>query len=257
MLGFNHQEGRYLEIDGAHIYYEIQGNANGYPLIFLHGGLGNIETFNHITNYFGNAYQLIGIDSRGQGKSTLGKEKLTYKRIQQDVEAVIRHLGLKECSIVGHSDGGIVALRLAASGTILIDKMVVIGTHWTLPENDPMKEIVKHITVESWRARLPETYESYQRLNPQPDFNKLFDTVISMWLDTSEDSYPNETIRQITCKLLVVRGDNDNLVSRISSAELAENVEHACLLNLPFLGHSPQEENPAMLISFLTKFLSK
>lgn len=34
MLGFNHQNGSYLEIDGAHIYYERQGNPNGYPLIF-------------------------------------------------------------------------------------------------------------------------------------------------------------------------------------------------------------------------------
>ncbi|PHM38675.1 acyl-CoA esterase [Xenorhabdus mauleonii] len=257
MLGFNHQEGHYLEIDGAHIYYEIQGNAKGYPLIFLHGGLSDIETFNRLANHFGNTYQLIGIDSRGQGKSTLGKENLTYKRIQQDVEAIIRHLGLKKYSIIGHSDGGIVALRLAAAGTIPVDKMVVIGTHWTLQENDPMKEITKQVTAEGWRAMLPDTYESYQRLNPQADFNKLIEVLVSMWLDTSENSYPNEAIRQITCKLLVIRGDNDKLVSRINSAELAENVAHSCLLNIPFLGHSPHEENPEMLIPFLTKFLPK
>ncbi|WP_233420712.1 alpha/beta fold hydrolase [Xenorhabdus nematophila] len=96
MFSFNHQNGRYLEVDGADIYYEIQGNANGYPLIFLHGGLSDIETFNQIVGDFGNTYQLIGIDSRGQGKSTLGQGSLTYQRIQQDVEAVIKHLGLKK-----------------------------------------------------------------------------------------------------------------------------------------------------------------
>ncbi|MDC9589946.1 alpha/beta hydrolase [Xenorhabdus sp. XENO-10] len=111
MYGFNHQDGRYLEMDGAHIYYEIQGNANGYPLIFLHGGLSHIETFNHLLSDLGNTYQLIGIDSRGQGKSTLGQKILSYKCLQQDVEAIVRHLRLGKCSIIGHSDGGIVALR--------------------------------------------------------------------------------------------------------------------------------------------------
>ncbi|MBI6548247.1 alpha/beta fold hydrolase [Xenorhabdus lircayensis] len=255
MFSFNHQNGSYLEIDSAHIYYEIQGNANGYPLIFLHGGLSDIETFNRIVGDLGNTYRLIGIDSRGQGKSTLGQENLTYKRLQQDVEAIVRHLKLTTCSIIGHSDGGIVALRLAAAGIIPIDKIVAIGAHWTLKEDDPAKEIYKLVTAEGWRAMLPDSYESYHRLNSKADFNKLISSMVPMWIDDGESGYPNQTIRKITCKLLVVRGDSDSLVSRINSTELANQVTHSCLLNMPFTGHSPHEEKPEMLMPFLKAFL--
>ncbi|PHM49397.1 alpha/beta fold hydrolase [Xenorhabdus miraniensis] len=256
MLGFNHQNGSYLEIDGAHIYYERQGNPNGYPLIFLHGGLSDIETFNRIVDDLGNSYQLIGIDSRGQGKSTLGQGNLSYKQLQQDVEAVVRYLTLGKCSIIGHSDGGIVALRLAAAGSIPIDKIVIIGAHWTLKEEDPTREIFTLVTADSWRAMLPDSYESYHRLNPKADFNKLFSSIVPMWLDNSESGYPNETISRITCKLLVVRGDHDSLVSRSNSAELADKVTHSCFLNIPFTRHSPHEEKPELLIPFLKEFLS-
>ncbi|MBD2811827.1 alpha/beta hydrolase [Xenorhabdus sp. Vera] len=255
MFGFNHQDGSYLEIDGADIYYEIRGKANGYPLIFLHGGLSDIETFNRIVGDFGNTYQLIGIDSRGQGKSTLGQGNLSYQRLQQDVEAVIKRLGLKKFSIIAHSDGGIVALRLAAAGIIPVDKTVVIGAGCTLQEDDPMQELFKSVTAEGWRAMLPDSYNSYHRLNPQADFNKLIDSIVSMWTDTKESGYPNQTIRKIVGELLVVRGDNDRLVSRIHAAELADQVPHSCLLNIPFTEHSPHEEKPELLVPFLKEFL--
>ncbi|AOM39856.1 alpha/beta fold hydrolase [Xenorhabdus hominickii] len=257
MLGFNHQYGRYLEIDDAHIYYEIQGKINGYPLIFLHGGLSDIETFNQIVGDFGNTYQLIGIDSRGQGKSTLGQGNLTYKRLQQDVEAVIRYLKLETCSIIGHSDGGIVALRLAVAGIISIDKIVTIGAHWVLKEDDPVKEIYKYVTAESWREILPDSYENYHRLNPQADFNKLISSLTSMWLDAGDSGYPSKTIRNITCELLVIRGDNDHLVSLTNSTELVSQVTHSYLLNMPFMDHSPHEKKPELLMPFLKEFLSR
>lgn len=90
MATFNHQDGHHVETDGARIYYEEQGDRHGPALVFLHGGFGDIETFNAITPQLGKRWRLIGIDSRGQGKSTLGGAALSYKRLQQDVEAVIR-----------------------------------------------------------------------------------------------------------------------------------------------------------------------
>jgi pimeloyl-ACP methyl ester carboxylesterase len=56
-------------------------------------------------------YHIIGIDSRGHGKSTLGTGKLTYRRSQLDVEAVVNRLYLKNIDIIGYSDGGIIAYR--------------------------------------------------------------------------------------------------------------------------------------------------
>jgi pimeloyl-ACP methyl ester carboxylesterase len=82
---FNHKTEKYLEVDGANIYYEEIENAGKLTLLFLHGGFGNIENFNVMLPMFANDYHIVGIDSRGHGKSTLGTGKLTYKRLQLDV----------------------------------------------------------------------------------------------------------------------------------------------------------------------------
>ncbi|WP_426128638.1 alpha/beta fold hydrolase [Pararhizobium sp. PWRC1-1] len=256
MSGFNHNCGQYVTVDGADLYVEIKGKETGHPLVFLHGGLGTIEDFNPILSNLALDYRLIGIDSRGQGKSTLGTEKLTYRRIEQDVAAVWRELDLGPVTLIGHSDGGIAALRLAAEKDILINKVVTIGAHWMLNEEDPIREMYAGVTAESWYEMFPEEVEIYRSLNPEPDFHRITRAVVELWLDSSAAGYPGETVREISCDLLVIRGDDDMLVSRTNALELAERVNGAKLLNLPFAGHSAHEEQPETVLWALRTFLA-
>lgn len=132
MKDFDHQSGSYIEIDGAKIYCEETGNRSGHPLLLLHGGFGNIEDFNSIIPRLSQNFRVIGIDSRGQGKSTIGPTELTYERIEKDLEYIIEHLPLDNFSIMGFSDGGIVAYRLASHSSSKIKKLVTIGAAWEM-----------------------------------------------------------------------------------------------------------------------------
>lgn len=256
MQAFNHQDGEYIEIEQASLYYEQQGNMEGPALVFLHGGFGDIETFNAITPRLSQTYRLIAIDSRGQGKSTLGSSRLSYKRLQQDVEAVLGSLGIERCSIIGHSDGGIAALRVAVANNVHIEKLVTIGAHWMLSADDPARGMYAEVTAQSWREMFAHSYDRYQALNPAPDFERLTGALKSLWLDSGEEGYPNESVGNITADLLVVRGDEDMLVSRTNVVELADRVPNARLLNVPFADHSAHEDRPEWLLAILEVFLT-
>src|SRR6266849_8656389 len=130
MKTFDHNSGEYLQIDGSKIYFETVGNEDSPALLFLHGGFGNIEDFNITLPNINESFRIIGIDSRGQGKSTLGSKELTYQLIQQDVERILEHLDIDKLSIIGFSDGGIVAYRLASLTSLNITKLVTIGSRW-------------------------------------------------------------------------------------------------------------------------------
>ncbi|MGE8436487.1 MAG: alpha/beta fold hydrolase [Pseudomonas palmensis] len=255
MTTFTHQDGQYVEVAGARLYCEQQGNPQGPALVFLHGGFGDIETFNAITPALAEHYRLIGIDSRGQGKSTLGHLPLTYQRLQLDVEAVARQLGLERFSLVGHSDGGIAALRIAAAGSAGIEKLVTIGAHWQLKADDPVRGMYSRVTGARWRELFPHSYERYLQLNPEPDFDRLAVALRELWLDSGEQGYPNETVCGITADLLVIHGDEDRLVTRANACELADRVANAQLLNIPFTGHSPHEDHPQWVMPALKALL--
>lgn len=192
---FEHKSNSLINIDSAKIYYETLGDPQKQPLVLLHGGFGNIEDFNDILPLLEKEYRIIGIDSRGQGKSTLGVEKLSYARIEKDVETIIHRLKLENPVILGFSDGGIAALRLAASKNVAIDKLIVIGTEWHSKSLEESKGFLSAITAESWKNKFPETYEAYQRLNLEPDFDKLTSAMVQMWTDESTTGFPNERVQ--------------------------------------------------------------
>lgn len=83
-MNFDHHSGKYISVEGARIYVETIGNSNNPVLLVLHGGFGNIEDFNSIIPGLEKDFRVIGIDSRGQGKSTLGTKVLTYELTLRD-----------------------------------------------------------------------------------------------------------------------------------------------------------------------------
>lgn len=254
---FNHQSGTFAEIDSAKIYYEQIGDPQSQPVIFLHGGFGNIEDFNGMIPLLENKYYIIGIDSRGQGKSTLGSRKLTYERLEKDVSFVIKKLNLKKPVIIGFSDGGIVALRLACFGEVEVDKLILIGTSWHSKSLESSKNILSAVTADKWKEKFPETFNKYQNINPDPAFDKLVKAMVKMWIDEALTGHPDDNVQNINCPTFIVRGDKDHLISKISSFELSEKIIGADLANIPFCGHEVYAEKPNLLMSMVNEFLKK
>lgn len=257
MKCFDHHSGEYLDIDGARIYYEVTGNENRPALLVLHGGFGNIEDLNALLPDLEKEFKVIGIDSRGHGKSTLGTKALTYAQIQKDVERVLEHLNIDTVSIIGFSDGGIVAYRLTSLTSLTVEKLVTIGSRWHLKNTEPMKKMFLAITGESWRTKFPSTYIAYQKLNPEPDFDVLAQSIIKMWLDSDSSGHPNDAVKNISCPLLIVRGDDDHLLSREAVIELSGLVKKSTLLNIPFAGHVAFDDQKEIVTTVLNEFLLK
>ena len=80
--GKNTAVGKFAEINGAKIYYEEYGK--GEPLLLIHGNGGSIESMGNQIDYFKSKYRVIVADSRGQGKSELKTDSLTYVQITKD-----------------------------------------------------------------------------------------------------------------------------------------------------------------------------
>lgn len=252
-LEFNHKAGKYLEVDGASIYYEEIENEGKPTMLFLHGGFGSIEDFNPIVDMFADDYHIVGIDSRTHGKSTSGTGKLTYKRLQLDVEAVVNHLQLTDIHIIGFSDGGIIAYRLAAANRIPIRKIVTIGATWSLTDAELMEEIVADMTPEVWG----QIFDFYQLHNPEPNVDRPVEHVVQMWVDKTEDGYPLESVENITIPTLIIRGNDDNSIPLESAIKLASKIEKSVLFNIPFGPHDAHNKYPQMFETITKEFLNK
>jgi pimeloyl-ACP methyl ester carboxylesterase len=255
---FNHKAGRSVEIDGAAIYYEVTGSDDAAPpLLLLHGGMGSVEDFNVLLPALSAHFRVIGIDSRGHGRSTLGDCELTYQRLEGDVIGVLRHLDIGQTAILGFSDGGIVGYRLMASEAVAVTKLATIGAPCELKADDPVRAIYTKVTGESWRIKFPASYESYQRLNPEPDFGRLVTSSVHMWLDSTPSGYPAEVVDRLKGEVLILRGDDDHLFTRQAAVDLANQIKRSVFANIPFAGHAAHEDQPDIVLHSVVEFLRR
>jgi pimeloyl-ACP methyl ester carboxylesterase len=106
----------YFCVNGVNFAAQQWGDANGFPVLALHGWLDNSASF------FALAPRLVGlniiaIDMVGQGKSDHRPPAFCYTFWDDviDVFAIADHFGWQEFSLLGHSRGAIVATLAAGT----------------------------------------------------------------------------------------------------------------------------------------------
>lgn len=253
---FDHISGRYISCDDAQIYVEDKGNPELPILIMLHGGFGNMEDFNTIAPALSRKFRLIGMDSRGHGKSSRGTGKLSYKLLAEDLAQIIDSLEITSFNILGLSDGGIIAYRYAVRQDPKLRKIVTVGARWEMSKNDPAWGMLSAMTGDIWEKSFPSSYECYMRLNPEPDFYEFSRAVAAMWTDLSIDGHPGTLMRQIDKEILVIRGEKDPLTSLESMVRLRDTVNNIRLLNIPFAEHVAFNDEPGIFLRAVKDFLS-
>lgn len=251
---FDHVSGRYISFGDAKIYVEEKGSPDLPVLLMLHGGFGNIEDFKTIASALSRKFRLIGIDSRGHGKSGLGTGKLSYKLLTDDLTQIIDSLELKEFNIFGFSDGGITAYRYAARQDPRLRKIVTVGAGWEISKNDPAWGMLSGMTGEIWKEKFLSSYESYMRLNPEPDFDRFSKAVVAMWTDLSSDGHPGTLMSHVESEILVIRGDKDPLTSLESMARLRGIMKDMSFLNIPFAEHVAFNDAPEVFLRTVGEF---
>jgi pimeloyl-ACP methyl ester carboxylesterase len=134
--------GHWAEVNGHRMYYERSGS--GRPLLLLHGGGGDIHgSFAKQLDVFAKTHAIIAPEQIAHGHTPDTGGPLTYARMASDTATLLAQLRLKDVDVVGWSDGGIVALILAAQHPELVRRVVVSGANFT-PEGylaDDLKQM--------------------------------------------------------------------------------------------------------------------
>lgn len=147
--------------DGAELYWETSGVADGVPAVWLHGGPGSGLGAGGYRDRFDPSRNLIvGLDQRGCGRSRplvvddlASLPALTTQRMIADLEALREHLGIDRWIVTGASWGSTLALAYAVAHPERVIGVVVFAvTTTSRDEVDWITEGVGRIFPEAWAA---------------------------------------------------------------------------------------------------------
>jgi pimeloyl-ACP methyl ester carboxylesterase len=237
----------YVTSAGARIYYARFGK--GDPVILLHGGMGNGGHWGNQVPALADTHQVIAIDSRGQGRSTRSADKPSYDQMALDVIAVMDHLKLATAAIVGWSDGGEIALKLAINHPTRVSRLVIFAANY---DANGSKRRGPSSTFSAYSAKCRA---DYARLSKTPDeYDEATTWLLPIWKNPM--GFTKDQLRGITAPTLIADGDHDEIIKLDQIQEMAQLIPHAQLVVFKDASHFAHWQDPTSFNKALVDFLT-
>ena len=257
-----------LTLDGApvRVHLEVKGPENGERILLLHGWGASTELMRPLLDGLSDTFRVAGFDFPGQGKSPVPPQGYGVQGHIEIVEGVMAHLGWDRCGIVGHSNGGRVALSWVGSGRGAghADWMALIA-----PSGVRRKRTAGY-WIRFWTARilkapfsiLPGQLRDFGldwlrhslvwRLLGSSDYRALEGAMRQTFVQTV-NHYVEDVLPAVNVPVLILRGSNDDAISADQVGRMAALLPDAGVSAIEGAGHYAHLDRPDIVTAAIRK----
>jgi len=228
---------------------------NRPPLVFLHQGLGCVALWGdfparvaHATGCRTLVYSRYGY---GQSDVVEGPREVDYmhREALEALPELLAALDIERPVLIGHSDGGTIALIYAGAGLRPLAGVVSMAAHVFV--EDVSVASTKAVRLAYETTDMPKKLGRYHR-----DVDKTFYSWTAIWLDPGlHDWNVEEYLTGITCPLLVIQGEEDEYGTIKQVEAIVAQVPGSRQLFLPNCGHSPHKDQPETILAAIVDFV--
>src|SRR5919202_6771761 len=263
-----------LELEGTWIRYNIIGG--GPPVLLVHGWLSSSRIWEQLAARLAQRFTVYTLDLTGFGESDKPLSGYGVRNGSRLLYAFCAHFGLTRTGVIGHDLGGAMAVKLAADHPDVVGRLVIVA----VPADDDQIDVPTML----WLATMPvvgplfyalgRAARPVRRMWMRP-FVADPDDVTEEVVDDAGRSTPaavSKTLsigrreisrgrlarqaRIIKIPLLLLAGEQDQIVDPQSVGEWARSVDQAEVCLLDECGHLPMVERTsefnAQILAFLT-----
>jgi len=197
------------------IHYEDQGV--GEPIVLVHGFASDIQMNWRETSWFKTltsaGYCVLALDCRGHGASgkLYSPSDYTSEAMGSDVLALMDHLGIESCRLMGYSMGAIISLKLALDHEERFKRLILggIGDHVLRGGPGNREEIASGLEAESLAGVSHPVAREFRAF---ADRQKSDLRALAACIRGRRTSFEREDLVQLGLPVLVVAGEKDGLV---------------------------------------------
>jgi 3-oxoadipate enol-lactonase len=255
-------------VNGVRLYYESHGE--GLPLVFAHGGGGDLLHWTYQVPYFSERYRVITFDNRGHGRSESPEAGYSIGNFSEDILGLLDALLLEKVVLVGLTMGAMTALRFALDHPDRLLGMVLVGvSEGGREEMRERFEMSAQIAESLGMEMLAEGFCSVvfspwfqeERSDFVADCKKRMQAASPQGYARSIRALANrpplkDRLGEIRTRTLVVVGEDDVTEFPLEDADLyAQGIPDAKLVRIEKAGHLACVEQPDVFNSLLDEFL--
>ncbi|HET6594229.1 MAG TPA: alpha/beta hydrolase [Anaerolineales bacterium] len=252
----------YIEVNGASLYYQEYGEnqPERAPILLIHGATNDGHNdWSDIAPELARQYHVFVIDCRGHGRSNNPQMSYSFKELADDAAAFVQAIGYERAHVIGHSNGGNVALVTLMEHPEVIQTCIpqAANAYVTryLIEREP-----NVFDPERMAREAPVWLREVKALHNHVHGNEYWRELL--WLTMkeiiSEPNYSPSELQRVEKPVLVIMGAKDTVNAPDEHAQYIANNIHDAELWIPEnTGHNVHYERREEWVAKVLDFLER
>lgn len=247
-----------IVVDSLLTNYQAAGE--GKVVLLLHGWGDDMTTFNALKTELLKTYEVVCLDLPGFGKTEPPKEAWGLDDFASFVADFLTKLAIKPHAIIGHSNGGAIAVRGLSKKMFGCDKLILLASSGIRNQYSPKNKIIR-LAAKSAKVPVGLMPQSWQKSIKKKAYKAIgSDLFVAEHMQETfkkiiEDDIQNDAAT-ITQPTLLIYGQEDTATPPSDGKLLADHISNSSLNLIPNCGHfvlHDQARNTADLIKDFLK----
>ena len=211
-----------LQIENKQVFFTDTGESfdkSKHSIILLHGSGQSHVVWSLTTQYLSDQdYNVFALDFPGHGNSD-GDSLKTIEEMAEWLDKVIKKIGIQNLTLVGHSQGCLVALEYANKFPKKIKNIVFVAGSYKIPVNKSLIDLASSGDIESLNLMMKWGYGHSKQFiggNPlQKILNSSREVIEVLSVDLKAcNNYKNglNAAKKIKCPTFFIFGESDKMI---------------------------------------------
>jgi len=261
-----------IVVDDQVVHYETFGR--GRPVLFLHGWLGSWRYWMPTMEIVANDFRTYSFDFWGFGdsdKTSLNNNTISITNFSDQVIRFLDVMGIEKVPLVGHSMGGMVALKTAIRYPNRITKVAAIGAPIVGTSLSGLLKLTDNQYVSRAMARVPVVTKFLFRwfLGSNDDSSSSYGEILDDSVKPTEESLRRAVgsmmrtdlrpeLDQLNVPTLIIHGARDDIVNpNQADIFLQRDKPNTQVFVMAESRHFPFLDEPAQFNKVLSHFLKR
>ena len=247
---------------GGKIAYSEYGSGEEL-LVILHGWGCNKEMFAPIAEHLSKKYTVVVPDLPGFGESTEPPHPFTVGDYTDMIIDFIKCFGFKKVSLMGHSYGGRIIIKMFSSGSLPfeISRVCLVDAAGIKPKKTLGQKLSllcykggrRVLSLPPFKQLFPDAIERWRKKRGSADFNNASEIMKkTLVLSVNEDL--TKCLKNITAPTLLFWGDKDDATPLSDAKIMEKNIPDAGLVVLEGGSHYSFLENTPFFLRVADSF---
>jgi pimeloyl-ACP methyl ester carboxylesterase len=246
-----------IVVDQLLTNYHLAGN--GKLVVLVHGWGDSSKSWAALQAELAKQYQVLAFDLPGFGGTQAPTDDWGLDHYALFAAGLVKKLGLQPYALIGHSNGGAIALRGLSTGTLKASKLVLLASAGIRNQHNGRNRVLR-VAAKTTKALIKPLPQRMQRKLRGTAYKKIgSDMLVAEHLQETFKRVVTDDVRadakHVTIPSLLIYGTQDTATPLRYGELLQAALPHAKLETIAGAGHFVYLDEPVQVLDLIEEFL--